>query len=257
MDLPVEPWVLLLLLLAAFIAAFVDSIVGGGGVISLPALLLAFETTGIPVHFALGTNKLAATGASSMATLRYTNAGYVYLPIVLGLIPFAVAGSFLGAASVLLIEPWFIRGAVIAVMIAMTLYILFRPKLGHENRFTKIQAGEFAACAIAVVAIGFYDGFLGPGTGSLLLFLFLGVPQFDFLRSAANGRVLNFATNLAALVLFVIKDAVVYTVGIPMMFAMIAGAYVGSHYGMKHGATWVKPLFVAMTSIILVRLVFF
>src|SRR5688572_14822722 len=237
-------------MLAAFVAAFVDSIVGGGGVISLPALLAA----GIPPHLALGTNKLAATGASSMATLRYTNAGYVTLALVLALIPFAVVGSFLGAASVLLIDPGFIRGAVIAVMIVMTLYVIFRPKLGHENRFTHIRPGQFAVCAASVLAIGFYDGFLGPGTGSLLLFLFLGVPQFDFLRSAANGRVLNFATNVAALVLFAIKGAVVYTVGIPMMVAMLAGAYFGSHYGMKHGATWVKPLFVAMTSVILVRL---
>jgi uncharacterized protein len=257
LDLPVEPWIIALLMVAAFIAAFVDSIVGGGGVISLPSVLLAFEVSGLPVHFALGTNKLAATGASSMATLRYTNAGYVYLPLMMGLIPFAVVGSFLGAASVLLIEPWFVKGAVMTVMVAMTLYVLFRPQLGHENRFTKLELGQFAICAAAVLAIGFYDGFLGPGTGSLLLFLFLGVPQFDFLRSAANGRVLNFATNLAALVLFAIKGAVVYVVGLPMMLSMMAGAYFGSHYGMKHGATWVKPLFVTMTGLILVRLAFF
>lgn len=240
-------------MLAAFIAAFVDSIVGGGGVIALPALLAA----GIPPHLALGTNKLAATGASSMATLRYANAGYVHVPFVLGLIPFGVVGSFLGAAAVLLIDPGFIKAAVMVIMVLMTLYVAFRPKLGHENRFTKIELVPYAICAVAIFAIGFYDGFLGPGTGSLMLFLFLGVPQFDFLRSAANGRVLNFATNVAALVLFIIKDSIIYEVAVPMLVAMLGGAYVGSHYGMKHGATWVKPLFVTMTMAILVRLAFF
>ncbi len=240
-------------MLAAFIAAFVDSIVGGGGVIALPALLAA----GIPPHLALGTNKLAATGASSMATLRYANAGYVHVPFVLGLIPFGVVGSFLGAASVLLVDPWFIKGAVMVIMVIMALYVAFKPKLGHENRFTKIQAGPYAICAIALLAIGFYDGFLGPGTGSLMLFLFLGVPQFDFLRSAANGRVLNFATNAAALALFAIKDAIIYEIAVPMLVAMLGGAYFGSHYGMKHGVGWVKPLFITMTTLILIRLAFF
>jgi uncharacterized protein len=245
-----ELGVLALLVLAAFVAAFIDSIVGGGGVISLPSLLIA----GLPPHLALGTNKLAATGASSMATIRYTQAGVVVLKLALGLIPFAVLGSFLGAATVLRLDGRFIKTVVMLVMVVMTVYVLLRKQFGHENRFTTITRGQFATSAALCLLIGFYDGFLGPGTGSLLLFVFLGVQGFDFVRAAGHGRVINFATNLAALTLFALRGVVDYRVGVPMMFSMMAGAYVGSHFGLRHGKRWIKPLFVAMTSVILLRL---
>lgn len=245
-----DPWVLLFLVLAAFVAAFIDSIVGGGGVISLPSLLLA----GLPPHQALGTNKLAATGASSMATVRYTQAGMVVLKLALGLIPFAVLGSFLGATAVLQIEGRYVKALVMAVMVLMTVYVLVRKQFGHENRFESITPAAFALSAAFCLLIGFYDGFLGPGTGSMLLFVFLGVQGFDFVRAAGHGRVINFATNLAALALFAIRGVVDYAVGIPMMVSMVAGAYVGSHFGLRHGKRWIKPLFVTMTGLILLRL---
>ena len=249
----VEWWILAILVAAAFLAAFIDSIVGGGGVISLPALL----AVGYPVHLALGTNKLAATGASSIAAIRWTQGGHIVVPLALGLIPFAGLGSFLGAVTVLSFKAEFVRTLVIVVMVVMTFYVLLRKRFGHENRFDGIKAWPFAVAALLAFAIGFYDGFLGPGTGSLLLFMFLGVTQFDFLRAAGHGRILNFASNLAALALFAIGGHVDYLVGLPMMLSMMAGAYVGSHFGMKHGTRWIKPLFVAMTSVILLRLLFF
>ncbi|MBI2077711.1 MAG: TSUP family transporter [Euryarchaeota archaeon] len=248
-----EWWILAILVLAAFLAAFVDSIVGGGGVISLPALL----AVDYPVHLALGTNKLAATGASSMAAVRWTQGGHIVLPLALALIPFAGVGSFLGAVTVLFFQAEFVRTLVITVMVVMTIYVLVRKKFGREDRFTGIRLWPFAAAAGLSLAIGFYDGFLGPGTGSLLLFMFLGVTRFDFLRAAGHGRILNFASNLAALALFAIRGHVDYAVGFPMMLSMMAGAYVGSHFGMRHGTKWIKPLFVAMTSVILLRLVVF
>lgn len=245
-----EPGILLALVVAAFLAAFIDSIVGGGGVITLPALLAA----GLPPHLALGTNKLAATGASLMATARYTAAGHVDLRTALSLIPLSVVGAFLGAAAVLAVEARLVRSLVIVVMVAMTLYVLLRPSLGRDDRFPGLTPGLFLALGAPALLIGFYDGFLGPGTGSLLLFAFLGIGGFGFLRAAAHGRILNFASNLAALALFALRDQVDYQVGLPMMAAMLGGAYFGSHFGMRHGTRWVKPLFLAMTLAILARL---
>lgn len=115
-----------------------------------------------------GTNKLAATGASSIATIRYTHGGAIALPLAFGLIPFAAVGSFLGATSVPLVDAGFIRTLVIVVMIVMTLWVVVRRQFGRENRFYRIRAGPLLAAAFFCFAIGFYDGFLGPGTGSLL-----------------------------------------------------------------------------------------
>lgn len=242
-----EPLVLLALAGAGFVAAFLDSIVGGGGVISLPALLAA----GLPPHLALGTNKLAATGASSMATIRYTQAGVIVLPLVLLLIPLSVAGSFVGANTVLQVDPTIIKSLVVIVMAGMTVYVVFRRTFGRENRFTGLTVRPLVLSGFLALAIGFYDGFLGPGTGSFLLFAFVGIQGFDFVRAAGHARVLNFASNLSALALFALRDQVDYAVGLPMMVAMIAGAYAGSHVGLKHGARWIKPLFVTTTLVLM------
>lgn len=246
-----EPLVLLVLVGAAFVAAFFDSIVGGGGAISLPALLIA----GLPPDLALGTNKLAATGASAMATARYTAAGAVVVRLAVLLVPLSVAGSFVGALTVLEVDRRFVAGLVALVMVLLTAYVLVRKHFGLEDRFEEVTSGRLVATLALALAVGFYDGFLGPGTGSLLLFGFVGLQRFGFVRAAGHARVLNFASNLAALTLFALKGRVDYATGLPMMAAMVAGAYVGSHVGLRHGARWIKPLFVLMTGVILVRLV--
>lgn len=247
-----EPGVLVLLVAAAFVAAFLDSIVGGGGIISLPALLAA----GLPPHLALGTNKLAATGASFMATVRYVQAGTVHLPLALALIPLAALGSVAGATAVLGVSGDDVVRLVVGVMAAMTVYVLARKHFGKENRFREVVLGPLLASGAAALAIGFYDGFLGPGTGTMLIFAFVGIQRFDFVRAAGHARVLNFTSNLGALAFFALNDTVDYRVGLPMMAAMLAGAYVGSHVGLKHGARWIKPLFVTMSLALMARLLY-
>lgn len=242
--------VLAVLVALSFVAAFIDSIVGGGGVISLPALLAA----GLPPHLALGTNKLAGTGASLAATVRYARAGVIVLPLALTLIPFSVAGGILGAAAILQIDARFVKGLVLAMMILMTFYVVLRKEFGARNGYAGPTRVATALAATSALLIGFYDGFLGPGTGSILLFAFLAIQRFDFVRAAGHGRVLNFASNAAALLWFALHGSIVWAVGLPMMVAMLAGAWTGSRYALKHGARWIKLLFVAVTSALLVRL---
>jgi hypothetical protein len=249
---PVEPVTLALLIAAAFVAAFVDSNVGGGCFNSLPALL----ATGMPVHLALGTNKLAATGASMMATARYAHAGLISRRLALGLVGFAFAGAMLGATTVLRVDPSFVRGLVVAVMALMTAWVVARKRFGlHDHSATRPRWAWFTLAPLSL-AIGAYDGFLGPGTGTFFLFAFIGLAGFDFLKAAGHGRVLNFATNLGALLLFAFQRSVDYAIGLPMMAAMLAGAFLGSTYFIRHGAKFIKPLFVAISLALMGKLLY-
>ncbi len=245
-----EPATIAFLVVAGFIAAFIDSIVGGGGIISLPALLAA----GLPPHVALGTNKLCGTGASSMATLQYLRHGLIRRRVVLALLPFSLAGSLLGAATVLQVDARFIRPLVIAIMIAMTGWVLARPRFGEAATPRTRQGLVVVAGAAMAGVVGFYDGFLGPGTGSFLLFGFVAINGYAFLDAAAHGRVLNFASNIAALGFFVAADSIDYAAGLPMMVAMMAGGTAGSQFAIRHGRRWVRVLFVAVTAALLLRL---
>lgn len=244
-----EPTTLLFLVAAAFVAAFVDSIVGGGGLITLPALL----ATGMPAHQALGTNKLAATGASGMASLQYVRHGVVVGRLVLVWVPFSLGGSALGAATVLQVPGDWVRGLVLVVMAAMAAFVLLRPRFGQADRVGAVGGRLVAGGALLAFVVGFYDGFLGPGTGSFLLFGLVGL-GFGFLRAAGQGRVLNFASNLSALVYFALRGQVDYAVGLPMMGAMVTGGYAGSRFGIRHGVKWIRPLFLGMTLALMARL---
>lgn len=244
-----EAEVLAFLAAAGFVAAFIDSQVGGGGVISLPALLAA----GLPPHLALGTNKLAGTAASLSASVNYGRSGAVPWRDAARWMPLSFAGALAGVYAVLHVEGRFLLAAVLVLMAAMTAYVLLRPSFGREDRLRLPTRMEVAAMGASALAIGVYDGFLGPGTGSFLLFAIVALLGYGFRKAAALGRVLNFASNAAALAYFMGANQVLWEAGIPMALAMLAGGWTGSHVGMKHGDRWLKPLFVAITLALMVR----
>lgn len=242
----------LLLILAGFVAAFIDSIVGGGGVISLPA----FMALGIPTDLALGTNKLAGTSASFTSTIQYIRSGKVYFPLLKWMFPCALLGSVAGSRVVLMVNPAYLKALVIIVMIAMTLYVILKKEIGLVNGFAgNTVPGIFIGCILAFI-IGFYDGFLGPGTGAFLLFLFISFFKFDFIRAAGNGRVINFATNIASLVTFIFYGKVLFLVGLPMAGAMVVGAIFGSRYAIRRGHALIKPLFVLVSTLLMIKLAY-
>lgn len=237
------------LALAGFVAAFIDSQVGGGGIISLPALLAA----GLPPHLALGTNKLAGTAASFSASINYGRSGAVPWGDALRWMPLAFAGALLGVWIVLHVSGDNILAIVLVLMAVMTAYTLMRPSFGKEDRAWAPTRGRLALMGLAALAIGVYDGFLGPGTGSFLIFAIVALLGYGFRKAAALGRVLNFASNAAALAYFLAVDKVLWEAGIPMALAMLAGGWTGSHVGMRHGDRWLKPLFVAVTLGLMLR----
>lgn len=241
---------LALLAAAGFLASFIDSQVGGGGVISLPALI----AVGLPPHLALGTNKLAGTGSALMASFNYARRGLVPWRLALPLGALSFVAAFAGVQLALSVDGRLVLYAVLAVMAAMTLYTVRRPRFGTADRSGAPSDLQLLGMGLSCIAIGMYDGFLGPGTGSFLLFAVVGWLGLGFRRAAGLGRVLNVASNLAALALFVAHGMVAWQPGLVMLAAMLAGAYVGSHVAIRHGDRYLKPLFVGVTLVLMARI---
>ncbi|MED0758471.1 TSUP family transporter [Aneurinibacillus thermoaerophilus] len=237
---------LLFIMAAGFLASFIDSVVGGGGLISIPALLL----TGLPSTVVLGTNKLASTMSSCTSTLSFIRSGKVNIKLVAWLFPLSLVGSALGAYTVTKIPPEFLKPLVIILLILVSIYTLFKKNWGTESTYKGLTKGLALFAIITAFVIGFYDGFFGPGTGSFLLFSFL-LMGFDFVGAAGNSKVLNFASNIAGLVTFMVLGSVNYQYGIPMGLAMIAGALVGTQVAIRKGAAYVKPLFISITALLI------
>lgn len=237
---------LLFLIGAGFVAAFIDSVVGGGGLISLPALLIA----GLPPTLALGTNKLGGTLSSVTSSLSFLSSGKINGKLVLALFPLSFIGSALGTYTVHLMPSAFLKPLVVCLLVVVLIYTLFKKNWGATatprplTMYTKIAAG---LCAFV---LGFYDGFFGPGTGSFLLFFFL-LLGFDFVGASGNAKVLNMASNIASLGSFFLLKSVHIGYGLPMGISMIAGAYVGSKVAIRHGSRYVKPLFIGITTIMI------
>ncbi len=246
-----EPGLLVLLAFAGVLAGFVDSIVGGGGVVTLPALL----ASGMPPHLAVGTNKVVGTGASGVASWQYARHGFVVRRVALLGAPLATAASIVGAATILRLPEEFILVSVSLVILAMVLWVLARPKFGKGSASPALLPRLSLVVVTLAVVIGFYDGLLGPGTGTFLLFGFVAFTGMPFLQATANGRVLNFGSNVGALVYFALVGNVDWTVGLVMAAGTVTGSYVGSRSNIRTGAKWVRPLFVVIAVALLARII--
>ncbi len=243
-----EPELLALLALAGLLAGFFDSIVGGGGVVTLPAFLAA----GLPPHAAVATNKVAGTGASTMATANYWRAGLIDGRLVRRLMPLAALGSVAGAATLLRIPERAVLVGVLTVTLAMTAYILLRPRLGEHPR----PISDWGAIGLLLMApvVGFYDGLLGPGTGNMLLFGFL-LAGCSMLTAAAHGRALNMASNVAALAFFMAYGSIAWLAGLAAAGGTVTGSYAGSRLNIQTEAKWVRPMFALVAFSLVLRLV--
>lgn len=243
---------LITICMLGFIAAAVDAIAGGGGLISLPALLLV----GIPPHLALGTNKFAATAASLSSAITFARSGKTSWPILKWQIPFTLVGASLGVFAVLRVSSSFLSVAVPVLILFVGIYTIVHKEFGLESRFQGLNPLNLVVACSFALAIGFYDGFFGPGTGSFLIFAFATFLGFDFLTASANAKVLNFMSNLASLILFAWNGNILYLYGIPMAIFMILGSYVGSKLVLKRGAALVRPIFLTMSFLVAAKLIY-
>ncbi|WP_139492243.1 TSUP family transporter [Brevibacillus dissolubilis] len=243
-DISIE--ILLLLIGLGFLAAFIDSVVGGGGLISIPALLL----TGLPLPVVLGTNKLAASMSSLTSTISFIRSGKINFHLVKYLIPFSLLGAVLGSMTVRYVPTSFLKPLVIVLLIGVTLYTLFKKDWGSISTYKGITKKTRIFSVLTALVLGFYDGFFGAGTGSFLIFAFLFL-GFDFVTAAGNAKALNFTSNVASLFTFIFFGSVSYIHGFIMGIAMIAGALVGSRIAIRKGTGYVRPLFIGVTMVLI------
>lgn len=243
---------LALLCLFAFMAGFIDSMVGGGGLIQLPAMLLLLK--GVPEPTIFGTGKVSSLMGTLAALRRY--AGQV--PIQWRAVGTAavVAGSFafLGARVVSMFPRELLRPMVLGLLVVIALYTFWRKDLGalHAPRLTARR--EVWVAIIMGAIIGFYDGFFGPGTGSFLLFTFVGLFGYDFLTASASAKLVNVATNLAGLAYFAYTGQVLWMVALPMAVCNIIGSTLGANVALKQGTGFVRILFLVVVSGIILKL---
>ena len=242
---------LLLVSLASLLAGGIDSIVGGGGLILVPALFAVYPGAAPATLF--GTNKSASVWGTSIATVQYARRVRLRWPVLLPAAGAALVGSFIGAWVVTLIDPGFLRRLLPFILLAVLLYTLAKKDLGRTHAPRHRAGRETAlACAIGGV-IGWYDGFFGPGTGSFFIFLFVRLLGYDFLNASASAKLLNVATNLAAIALFALKGHVWWQVGLVMAVANVAGSLIGTRLALKHGAGFVRGVFIVVVGALILK----
>ena len=238
----------------SFAAGLIDAIVGGGGLIQLPALFVFLPPKlAASIWVVFGTNKLASMCGTSVAMAQYMRR----VPIPgRSIHPAAIAAflfSALGVSVLLSVRSDFLKPLTLVLLIGVAIYTYSRKSFGHLHA-PKFLADHERLAAIAVgIVIGFYDGFFGPGTGSFLIFIFIGLFGFDFLTASASAKVINFATNLAAVLVFAAKGDVLYRYALPMGACNVAGALIGARLAILRGNRFVRVLFLAVVSVMIAR----
>lgn len=239
---------ILILFAAAFLAGFIDSIAGGGGMVTVPAMLLA----GIPPLETLGTNKLQSLFGSGSATLAYARGGHVDLKSQLPMAATAALGAAIGSVVTTFIPGDVLKAALPFLLIGIALYFGLRPKISETDRKARITPFVFGLTIVPV--IGFYDGVFGPGTGSFFMLAFVSLAGFGLLKATARTKMLNFASNLGSFSVFAVSGVIIWKVGLAMGLGQFLGAQAGSRFAMKRGSAIIRPMLVIVCIALAIRL---
>lgn len=242
---------LLTLCLFAFLAGLLDSIVGGGGLIQVPALFIVLPGTSAATL--LGTNKCVSVVGTLGATAQYLRRVRVPWRIALSGGLAALPFSFLGAHTITGLDPALLRPLVLVLLVAVLAYTLLKPSLGDDHAPWMGARLEVVAGLITGALIGFYDGFFGPGTGSFLIFAYVGLFGYDFLSASASAKIVNLLTNLAAIAWFWWSGHVIAALAVPLACCNLAGALIGSRLALRHGSRFVRRLFIVVVGLLILR----
>ncbi len=234
-----------------FLAGLIDSIAGGGGLISLPAYLIA----GVPPHIALGTNKTSSSMGTVVSAAKLAKNGFVDRRTAIPGGLCAVAGAIVGAPISLYVEDTVLTHMMIVILPVVAFYVLRSRTLGESEKTGTLTGGRLigAVCGIGLV-MGIYDGFYGPGTGTFLLLLLTGLAHLDTRRAAGTTKVMNLSSNLAALATFLINGKVYYSLGLVSGLFCIAGHYIGSSLVVRGGRRVVRPMILVVLCILFGKL---
>ena len=236
-----------------FLAGLIDSIAGGGGLISLPA----YWSAGLPPHIALGTNKFSSCCGTIVSTSYYFHANMIDIPVALISAAFALIGSWMGTQAVLMVSSSFLNYLLIVLIPVVAVVSFVRKDLGYINHSHKVALKKRMFLGlIAGLTIGFYDGFFGPGTGTFLILFYSIFLHYDFIVANGNTKVVNLASNIAALVGFAMAGKIFYTLAIPAAVCGIAGNVLGSKLVILKGNKLIRKIFILALLLLLVRIIY-
>lgn len=246
----ITPEKLLIICPLIFLAGFVDSIAGGGGLISLPSYLFI----GLPSHAALGTNKFSSSIGTLIATLRYAKNKQMHYRSAVIAAAAALIGSYSGALLALAFDEKFLRIVLVILLPVIALFILTRKSFGEKNTVTTLSLKKVTVLsALTGLIIGAYDGFFGPGTGTFLILAFTGIIRLDLATASGNTKIVNLASNIAALFAFITGGSVVYAAAIPAAVCGMIGNWLGSGLAIRNGAKVIRPVFIAVMALLFAK----
>lgn len=246
----VDSKMLLLVCPLVFLAGFVDSVAGGGGLISLPAYLFA----GLPIHLAYGTNKFSATCGAVVSAGRYLAGGYIRLRPAVVSAAGALVGSYFGARLVTVLDDRVLQGCLMAILPVVAVFLLFHRNFGAgEDR--ELPPGRLYPLALVIgLVIGAYDGFFGPGTGTFLALAFTGLLGFSLTSATGSAKVVNLTSNVTALAVYLAHGQVLFWVGIPAAACGILGSFLGSTLAVRRGAKFIRPVLIGAVALLFAKL---
>lgn len=243
---------LLIICPLVFCAGFVDAVAGGGGLISLPAYIFA----GVPVHIAYGTNKFANCIGTSVASAKFFKSGNIKIkPAIISAIG-ALIGSWLGAELVIFLDEKYLKYCLMIILPVVTMFLLFNRNFGSEELERVLQNKRLYSLALIIgLIIGAYDGFFGPGTGTFLVLAFTTICGFNMITASGNAKIVNLASNFAALIVYLLNGKVAFAIGIPAAICAVAGNYIGAHLAIKNGSKFIKPIILLVIGLLFIKVI--
>jgi uncharacterized protein len=246
-----ETDIIIILCVASFVAGFVDAIVGGGGLIQTPVALIALPN--LSVASIIGTLKIPGFSGTSIATIQYLKKVKVDWKLfgVMAVVSFVFA--FIGSSLLNVMQNDFMKPVLFVILVLLLIYTYLKKDFGQFQINALSTKRKYTYAVIICVFIGFYDGFIGPGTGSLLIMAFIAILGFDFLQASANAKLVNLATNVGSISLFVLKGKIVWAIALPMAVCNATGAFIGARLAISRGNGFIRVFFLVIVAITLVR----
>lgn len=246
-----ETYIIIFLCLASFVAGFVDAIVGGGGLIQTPIALVLLPN--ISIASVIGTLKIPGFSGTSMAAYQYLKTTKVNwrLFLIMAFVSFVFA--YLGSSLLNIMQNDFMKPLLFLVLILLLLYTYFKKDFGQFQIEKLTHKQTYIYGIVICVFLGFYDGFIGPGTGSLLIMAFIAILGFDFLQANMYAKLVNLATNFGSITLFVLKGKIIWTIAIPMALCNVTGSWLGARLAISKGNGFIRIFFLIVVGIALLR----
>lgn len=246
-----ETYIIIFLCLASFVAGFVDAIVGGGGLIQTPIALVLLPN--ISIASVIGTLKIPGFSGTSMAAYQYLKTTKVNwrLFLIMAFVSFGFA--YLGSSLLNIMQNDFMKPLLFLVLILLLLYTYFKKDFGQFQIEKLTHKQTYIYGIVICVFLGFYDGFIGPGTGSLLIMAFIAILGFDFLQANMYAKLVNLATNFGSITLFVLKGKIIWTIAIPMALCNVTGSWLGARLAISKGNGFIRIFFLIVVGIALLR----